>query len=613
MAKPNILIRAKKARAIELLNGKQLPEADALLSGICLSAPGDVESWAMRGLIHRKTGLFSQAEAFCRRALKLKPDYAWGHHVLGSVLQCQGRMEEALACYRKSISLQPGYAEAHYFLANALRETGAVNEAVKSYRQAISLQPDFVEALGNLGSILASRGETLEAASILNKANALLPNTSEIIFNMGRVLQSDGRLGEAIDKYQRALDLAPGSLHIIGKLADTLEKANRLEEAQALIDQALPGAPDNPDLIIPAARLARRAKNTEEAIRLFESVTKLKLELEIAGDVHLQLGQLYDKRGDTVSAYQHIAEGNRLIAQSFGSVYDEHNDFVDIIDKRHRYLTPALASVTLASLDESEPRDPVFLFGFARSGTTLLGQILDSHPTLQTLDEKVTVGVMVNAFEQMTQGRVNAIDALTVEQIAQLRKVYFDEVARHIKLQPNELLIDKGPLNTINVALIWRVFPRAKIILAIRHPCDACWSCFMQCFATNGSLSSFFALDSGANVYAKVMQIWLDAVRMLPLNYHQIRYEDLVSDFENEMRALLDFLGVGWHDSVREYDKHAMKHSKVNTPSYHQVTQPIYQDAKYRWKRYAKQFEPIMPTLQVYVDYFGYKEDTYST
>ena len=135
----------------------------------------------------------------------------------------------------------------------------------------------------------------------------------------------------------------------------------------------------------------------------------------------------------------------------------------------------------------------------------------------------------------------------------------------------------------------------------------------MQCFATNGSLSSFFALDSGANVYAKVMQIWLDAVRMLPLNYHQIRYEDLVSDFENEMRALLDFLGVGWHDSVREYDKHAMKHSKVNTPSYHQVTQPIYQDAKYRWKRYAKQFEPIMPTLQVYVDYFGYNEDTYNT
>ena len=607
MAKPNILIRSKKSKAAELLNRNQLHEAEAILATLCLSSPADAESWAMRGLIHRKLGLFSEAEAFCQKALKLQPDYAWGHHVLGSALQCQGRMDEALACYRTSISLRPDYAEAHYFLANVLRETWAIDEAIKSYRRAIQLQPDFVAALSNLGAALTSRGEAQEAASFLNKANALRPNSSEIVFNLGRVLQLDGRIEEAIEQYQRALVLAPNSMHIIGKLVDTLEMANRLTEAEVLINQELPRAPDNPALLIPAAKLARRAGKMDDAIEFFERAMEQKPEIEIAGDVHLQLGQLYDRKGDADRAYAHLSEGNMLTAQSAKGTYSEHNNFIGAIETRHRYLSPELANPVPVRLTKDPTENPVFLFGFARSGTTLLGQILDSHPALQTLDEKGMGAAMVKAFEQMAQGRVNAVEMLTETQVAQLRKVYFDEAARYITRQPGSLLVDKMPLNTINVALIWRVFPGAKIIFAARHPCDVCLSCFMQNFSTNGSLTSFFTLESGVTVYAKVMQIWLDAVRILPLDYHQIRYEDLVTDFEIEARALLSFLGVGWSDSVREHDKHAMSHGKIRTPSYHQVTQPIYLHAKFRWMRYAKQFEPLMPTLKPYIEYFGYE------
>src|SRR5512139_1132969 len=122
MARPNILIRSRKAKADELFGSNRLHEADQIYAGICQGAPADAESWAMRGLIHRKLGAFGQAEDFCRRALKFQPNYAWGHHLLGSALQCQGRVQEALACYRKAISLQPALAETHYFLGNVLRE-----------------------------------------------------------------------------------------------------------------------------------------------------------------------------------------------------------------------------------------------------------------------------------------------------------------------------------------------------------------------------------------------------------------------------------------------------------------------------------------------------------
>lgn len=607
MAKPNYLIRSKKSRATEFLNSNRLQEADELFAGICVSAPTDVESWVMRALVNRKLGRFENAVEFCRKALKLHPAYAWGYHVLGSALQCLGRMEEALACYTKSISLQPDYAEAHYFLANALRETWAIDDAIKSYRRAIELQPDFVEALGNLGAALTSRGEAQEAARCLNRANALRPNTSEIIFNMGRLLQLDGRIDEAIEKYQRALVLSPNSMHIVGKLADTFEMANRLEEARALVDQELPRAPSDPGLIITAAKLARRAKKIDEAIALFERALLEKLDPETCGDVHLQLGQLYDRKEAADPAYAHIAEGNKLIAGLIEGTYSEHKDFIDAVEKRHRYLNADLASVKPVDAVAGDAPDPVFLFGFARSGTTLLGQVLDSHPALQTLDEKAMGTVMVKAFEEMAQGRANAIEALTEAQIARLRKVYFDEAARHVQLQPGSLLVDKMPLNTINVALIWRVFPRAKIIFMVRHPCDVCLSCFMQNFSANGALTSFFTLEGGASVYAKVMQIWLDAVRLLPLRYHQIRYEDLVTDFDYQSQALLDFLGVEWSEDVRKYDRHAMSHSRIRTPSYHQVTQPIYQHAKYRWNRYMKQFETVMPTLHPYIQYFGYE------
>jgi tetratricopeptide (TPR) repeat protein len=514
-------------------------------------------------------------------------------------------VQEALACYRKAISLRPDFAETHYFLANALRETGSHGEAVNSYRQAVRLQPDFVEALSNLGAALTMLGDIQEAASVLNRAIILQPNSPQVLCNQGHILQGDGRLVAALEKYQRALELSPDSLDAVSNVATLLEKTNRLDEAQTMVDRELPRAPDNPALLVAAAKLARRARNFDEAIAFLERAIKQTLTMETAGEVHLHIGQMYDRRGDADRAYAHLVEGNRLTARVTEGMNKEQASYLERVERVRAYLTDDLANV---GRDVDDSPSPVFLLGFPRSGTTLLEQILDSHPALQTLEEKGTVSAMVRAFEDMAQGRENALAELTDQQVAQLRHIYFDEVARYIQLQSGNLLVDKMPLNTVNVHLIWRVFPQAKFILAIRHPCDACFSCFMQNFRINEAMASFFTLESAAQVYGGVMQTWLEAAAKLPLDYHRIRYEDLVADFEGETRALLDFLGVGWDDRVLDHTEHAIKRGTINTPSYHQVTQPIYQHAKYRWKRYARQFEPVLPMLQPYIDYFGYKE-----
>lgn len=608
MAKQNVLTRAKKARAAELFDAGALREAEALYQKVCQADPGDTHAWVMRALIKRKLGLLTEAESHCRKALALNASFAQAHHQLGAALECQGKRDQALSSYKKAIQLQPDFAEAHYFLGNALRDAGSLREAALSYRRAIEIQPDFVEALSNLGAALTALGDIPEAIKALNQAVVLRPNAPQILCNLGNILQRDGRLAEALDKYQRALLRNPDSLDAIINVAALLEKTNRLEEAQALVNRELPRSPDNPDLLLVAARLARRQNRRDEAIALLETALEHSSGSDSVGVMHTFLGQLYDRKGDAERAFVHLVEGNRLTARSIESEVGGRNKYLERVERIRAYLTPELAGLSKTETFEDGADAPIFLFGFPRSGTTLLEQILDSHPALQSLEEKPTVSVMVQAFEEMAQGRNNALAELTHEQVLQLRAIYFNEVARHTQLQPGCLLVDKSPLNTINAHLIWRIFPQAKFILALRHPCDACFSCFMQNFTLNEAMSSFMTVESSAAVYISVMRTWMEVVRNLPLNYHQIRYEDLLADFENETRALLEYLGVGWDDKVRGHTEHAIKRGTINTPSYHQVTQPIYHHAKYRWKRYAKQFEPVMPELQPFIDLFGYAE-----
>lgn len=606
MAKPSILVRSKKAKAIELFNGNQLREADTLFASVCQGAPTDVESWVMRGLIHRKLGLFAESIIYCRRALAYNPGFAWAHHVLGSALQCQGDMQNAIRSYRHAIQLKPDLVEAHYFLANALRETGAMNAAAISYRDALNLEPKLVEALSNLGAVLTHLGEIGEAASVLNKANALRPNTPQVLCNLGDILQREGRLEEALEKYQRALRQSPKFLDAICNVATLLEKTNQFEEAQALVDRELLNSPENPALLMVAAKLARRMNKLDAAIALLEKAVEQKLDLILACEIHLLLGQLYDRKEDAERAYMHISKGNQSLAKTLGHGNTDRDRYFNRLEKVRSWLTPELALASEVELLNDGVPAPIFLFGFPRSGTTLLEQILDSHPSLQSIEEKGTVSALVRAFEVVAKDRQNPLAGLAQDDILQLRKVYFDEVALHINLQPGHLLVDKLPLNTVNVHLLWRIFPQAKFILALRHPCDVCLSCFMQNMALTEANTSFLTLEGTAQIYSKIMGLWQEYERTLPLSYHQVRYEDLVVNFENETRALLDYLGVGWDDKVLQHADHAMRRRTISTPSYHQVTQPIYQHAKYRWKRYAKQFEPLMPTLQPFIDYFGY-------
>lgn len=602
MAKPDVLARSRHAKASALYNAGQLAEADAAYARICQTAPADVRAWVMRGLIQRRLGQWQSSEDCCRRALVLDPRCAEAYKVLGQVRHCQGRMDEAASTYRQALTLALDDAQTHYLLANALRESGALHEAARSYREAIRISPDYLAALSNLGALMLTLGEAAEAAKLLNRALALAPDSPQVLCNLGHALLREGRPDEALVRYRRALALSPDSPDAAAATAAVLEKSGSLDDARQIVDGWLGDLP--PLLCLVAARLARRSKRYEEAISLLETLLAGPVSPELAGDAHMLLGQLYDKQGKADLAYPHLLEGNRLASLAIGDCIDNGNRYLERIARLRRYLTANLPKVSTVG----EEAMPIFLLGFPRSGTTLLEQILDSHPALVGLEEKATLSPVVEAFERMSDGSADALARLDDAQVESLRELYFEELAKYVPPGNKRQIVDKLPLNTVNVHLIWRLFPNARFILAIRHPCDACFSCFMQNFTINEAMASFFTLERTAQVYDAVMRTWVEAERLLPLRYHRIRYEDLVDDFEGQTRALLEFLGVGWNDSVRGHVEHAARRGTINTPSYHQVTQPIYRDARFRWKRYVMYFRDALPLLQPYIDYFGYAE-----
>lgn len=600
MSKKNVLTRAKKIKAEDLVNRNQLSEAHALCVQVCQTDRTDAEAWALLGLICRKLGRYADAEQAARRAIELRPSLAVAHQILGTALQCQGQYSEAIDHYQTAVRLQPDSDETHYLLGNILRETGDYIGADRHYARTIELQPNHLQALSNRGAALLAMGNSDEAARCLQRANELYPGVPQVLCNLALLHQAQGAHEDARAYCREALHQDPNFLDAIAMLAELHEKSSQMELAKEWLNRGYAISADHPSLNLTAARVEQREGQTDAAVARLERL-RSSLHESAQADLLLLLGQLYDKKKDPARAFHCLSEGNRLKSSALLADVEASERYLKRIEKLRQRFRADRPETWQPFPDDDFVDNPIFLFGFPRSGTTLLEQILDSHPKLQAIPEKPTIAAVAQALQE------RPLSSLTLQDVRALRKVYFDAVAGYVQRKPGHLLVDKMPLNTVEVQLIWRLFPNAKCLLAIRHPCDATFSCFMQNFVINNAMSTFFTLEKTAQAYAGVMSLWREYIAVLPVKYYRIRYEDLVADQVGETRRLLEFLGLEWNESVLHQDEHARTRN-ITTPSYHQVTRPIYQDAKYRWKRYEKYMQTVLPVLQPYIDYFDYGE-----
>lgn len=272
-------------------------------------------------------------------------------------------------------------------------------------------------------------------------------------------------------------------------------------------------------------------------------------------------------------------------------------------------MTACLTPEWVASWESPAPVSgdaPVFLVGFPRSGTTLLDQILDSHPGIQVAEEKPMMEQLKRAVADRTGSYPDGLAQLSGEDIAALQSLYWSHAAEFVTRDPDAVFVDKLPLNIEKTVLIHRVFPNAKFILMLRHPADCVFSCFMQSFRPNIAMNNFHTVEGAARIYDMVFGLWQKANEHLDLDVHTLRYEDLVSDLESTVAQLLTFLGLPWDEGVLDYAENARRRGRINTPSYNQVTEPIHTRARGRWVRYQDLIAGPLETLRPWIRAYGY-------
>lgn len=526
------------------------------------------------------------AEQLLRSAFALKPDHYEIPNNLGLLEYRRGNMEQAKTLYLHALRLNPSWANAHANLGDVLRDTKQYDLAEKAYRYAIKLNPDHAGAWFRLADVHIALSREEEAIGCLRRATALDAAQSE------------------------------PWLRLIG----LLEVKGRLDEAQAAIDGAR-GHASPEQLAIAESKVLRRRGRTAEALALLEKhkdSMAARQPIATAGHFFHELGQLYDREDDPSRAFEAFSRGNKINAALLSST-GVRKAVSRSIGYCRRTFTARLAEETCAVPVLNGKPGPVFLIGFPRSGTTLLTQILSSHPRIIAADEKGGIDRallhFVRTFGEGHPGNLSnpcypaALDRLRTEDIEAMRKIYYEQQGFPGGAANKKIYVDKMPLNILHAGFIKRLFPEARFILALRHPCDAVLSGFMQDFDMNPYMQRFLDIKDAAQFYDEVFSLWEHYRTILKLDVHTIHYEDLVAGFRPAVAALLQYLGVEWNDAVLAYDKTALKQGRITTPSYHQVTEKIYTRASGRWLRYREQLQPVLPILAPHAQRYGYSMD----
>jgi tetratricopeptide (TPR) repeat protein len=600
--------------------------------------------WNILGAANKGLGRVEEASKAFMKVVKLNPTYADGYNNLGVTLQEQGKFEGALVAYKKAISIKPNYAEAYNNLGNTLLEQGEPAGAISSYKKAISIDSNYAEANYNMGFALSSINKPEEAIVAYNNAISMKPNYSEAYCNLGNAYKEIGKLNEAIDFYRNAISINPNYAQVynnLGKVfqeqdklelameaykkatslkleyseawtngAEALEKWNKLDELDDWLKQAHKNFKIVPsDISYFQSKFLWRIKKRKEALKLISTINlKTVSENRKQGFLNLK-AKCFESSQNFSKAYDCFLEMNLLAKKSNTYLNSNSDKFFANTKNQLEQLKLKLTSRATDSEDNGETISPIFLVGFPRSGTTLMDTILRSHSKIEVLEEKPTVVAAKAAIRKNGYNEIHN-KVFSIDIISEARSSYIKEFRKHIKSSDtNSVYIDKLPLNLIEVPLINQLFPSAKFILALRHPFDTILSCWMQDFEINAAMANMVDLDRIVDLYCIAMETFKICRSEYNLNVHTIRYEDLLEDLKGESSALLTFLDLTWETKMEDYRATALKRGRINTPSYSQVSQPIYKEAKYRWVNYKEYLDKYSDQIEPWIQEFGYVEN----
>jgi tetratricopeptide (TPR) repeat protein len=614
--------------------------------------------YANVGEMLRQQGEIDKAITALRRATRLDQNSAQAFNNLGIAYFDKTKFEDAVEMYRKAIAIDASYAEPHNNLGNALRALGKTQEAIEFYDKALALRPDYAEAHNNAATLLGESGRFEEAETALRRSIEVRPDNLEAYRHLANVLVHQSKTDEAIRFLNEALKRDPRSLPTLVALVRAHLKRGTYPVAEKIAKAALQLEPDNAEALCVYGQACQELDRPHEAIEIYDKALAkrpeyaecrnyLAIALKSIGDFQRakdELNALIDKQPGMVAAYStmadmikytadhpHLAAMRKLVEEA-GEAKDErfmflhysiakaYDDIGDLESAFRHY--GAGAAIKRARLNYDEERSqaffngiiktydaayiadgsikghpstlPIFIVGMPRSGSTLVEQILSSHPEVHGAGE---IKVVSQAMHEVR----NVFPKLPPfpEVGSQMRQPHYDYFANHYLNVITRLsedashITDKLLTNYYFLGILYKAFPNAKVIHTMRNPVDTCLSCYTKLFKDDMPYTyDLRELGRYHKRYQALMAHWR---AVLPDSFLlEVNYEDVVGSLEDKAKQIVAFCGLNWDAQCLKFHE---SDRPVKTASVAQVRKPLYSTSVDRWRRYEVQLQPLVEEL----------------
>lgn len=502
------------------------------------------------------------AEAGLRAHLKEFPTDVAAIRMFAEVASRLGRYADAEKLLERCLELAPTFTAARHNYAIVLHRQSRAAEALREVELLLAVAPENPGYHNLKAAIMSRLGEYDQSIDIYAGVLAQYPKQPKVWMSYGHSLKTAGRREESIEAYRKSLELAPSFGEAYWSLANL--KTVRFEPA---------------DLQGMRAQLAREDISHEDRFHL-----------------HFALGKALEDAGEYAESFEHYDRGNALRRR--GIVYNAAETTANVQRCKTTFTRELFAERSGVGC---AARDPIFIVSLPRSGSTLIEQILASHPDVEGTMELPDLITMVRKLgERRSRAQVSRypeiLAGLSPEQLRELGEQYLERTRIQRKTAA-PLFIDKMPNNWQHVGLIQMILPNAKIIDARRHPLACCFSNFKQHFARGQHFS--YSLEDVATYYRDHMDLMKHFDEALPGRIHHVFYEKLIADTEGEVRRLLDYCGLPFAQSCLQFHRNERA---VRTASSEQVRKPIYQDGVDSWRHYDAWLRPLRTALGPVLD-----------
>jgi tetratricopeptide (TPR) repeat protein len=483
----------------------------------------------------------------------------------------------------------------------------------EAMERASKSDPANHRILLDLGLAYGMRYEYAGAERCLEKAVRVAPNKSEALVMAGTHCRNFNQYEMARRFFERAVEQPGVTAETMVKLGELCERLRLPDQAGKLVDRALQMDGRCGLALLVRARLDRAAGRLEQAEKLIRPMLAdsdpQTWSTRIRG--WYELGAILDREERYNEAMAEFLEAKALIRPNATRFLSSQQSVrTQVKDAKADITSEVLSRWSEAGASLQPARRLALLCGHPRSGTTLLEQVLDSHPEIVSAEE---TPVFFETYLDLKRGfpddarMLSVLESASPALLREARASYARCVESLLGRPLGEkLLVDKNPSLTLLIPAVVRVFPETKFLAALRDPRDVCLSFFMQPLPLNVASASYLTLEGTIEEYTVLMGIWRAMAARMPNPSIEVRYEDMVADLETVARKALQFLGVAWDPRVLRFDEHA-RQKLVRSPTYADVAKPISSGAIGRWRNYQKHLEPWLRKLEPFVKAFGYE------